>query len=1009
MLKHTLLVCLSVLLVAAAPRPVPEAPGLRFQLPDRPTASAAPLIYEHSGEAAPDETFFLVGENLTTNIAAWGVSADNPGGKELKPRVQFLTGGYLAATLPERAQDGPFLVWVKNSAGWSQPIVLNTPQPWWCGPDAAVPGDEVRVFGRNLARRPDFARAFVYLCQPGQTGVWADEVVAGKHAVQFRVPAKLAAGEYEVWLHAGAGGEWGWGGPVGLRVVTEKPRSTLVPGVLADTLVTPRRQFLPRHLTPVSPATGQELQQMLDDLAAKGGGTLKLGPGTISLNTTLRIPAQVRLEGATDVATRTTLQLTHDPTARFPRLAGSGWSQAPGGIHTPGDTIDYQIEVPKPGEWSVWLRYATDMAPWKQPGVSGNHTLAADDTAPVALMNLTNTGGFGTFQWVRAASLHLTAGRHKLTWKNAKGGGIALDAFLFALDPGFKPSQGLPPPIREDIVVLQGEDCVRFAAKDGTLPGGDRAAVWLTGDGAGLAALTIHGNALVNLGVAIRSPQPGAWLTNCHVEHIRISDCDGKQGENCGIHVRYADHAFVRNNEISGRSPLFISGARRSMFTSNLLTSVTRFGGNAEAAILGRNETIEECVFEGNRIASPPGALAGGPTARRLLWFSTGHGSITRNWIANNGVEQPNGPGANLGAGQARFGGVAGTDQNVGEMILFEGHHRTMFFGRITDADAQSITLPKIVPATPDDRLGSVARKQLAHDAAGNETPFWPPDVDDGSDEPPINEYYVSIMAGRGQGQTRRVLRRAAEKLVLDRPWNVPPTNGCVVAVGTAFYQNHIVGNYVPDGMTGIQLWISCMENIVAGNTIARQRKPGLFLYANGTTLASSMPRTWNRGISPLFWNLAEGNRTEECSAGALVTSGDSPTLPVEFPRALGNVLRHNSFVRSRTDGVVINGRKVSVDTSASIVGTIVEFNVVRDAAVAYHAANSCDGVVFRRDHAHFWYPVNTSTNAPVAFQLDDTNTVFALEKNSIEGIHGVHDGKILDLKTPSGARRLAE
>ena len=27
-----------------------------------------------------------------------------------------------------------------------------------------------------------------------------------------------------------------------------------------------------------------------------------------------------------------------------------------------------------------------------------------------------------------------------------------------------------------------------------------------------------------------------------------------------------------------------------------------------------------------------------------------------------------------VGAGQARFGGVAGTDQNVGEMILFEGN-----------------------------------------------------------------------------------------------------------------------------------------------------------------------------------------------------------------------------------------------------------------------------------------------------------------------------------------------
>ena len=210
------------------------------------------------------------------------------------------------------------------------------------------------------------------------------------------------------------------------------------------------------------------------------------------------------------------------------------------------------------------------------------------------------------------------------------------------------------------------------------------------------------------------------------------------------------------------------------------------------------------------------------------------------------------------------------------------------------------------------------------------------------------------------------------------------------------------MGNYTPDGMTGIQLWISCIENVVAGNTIARQRKPGLFLYANGTTLASSMPRTWNRGISPLFFNHVEGTRTDECSAGALVTSGDSAGLPIEFPRALGNVLRHNSFLRSRTDGVIIVSRKGEAaqgDTSPSILGTVVEFNVVRDAPVAYHAASGADGVVFRRDHAYFWYPVNTSPEPPVAFQVDTPDATAAIEQNSVEGKTGTGEKGIVEVK----------
>jgi hypothetical protein len=201
--------------------------------------------------------------------------------------------------------------------------------------------------------------------------------------------------------------------------------------------------------------------------------------------------------------------------------------------------------------------------------------------------------------------------------------------------------------------------------------------------------------------------------------------------------------------------------------------------------------------------------------------------------------------------------------------------------------------------------------------------------------------------------------------------------------------------------MTGIQLWISCMENVIAGNTIARQRKPGLYLYANGTTLASSMPRTWNRGISPLFWNTVEGNRTDECSAGALVTSGDYPDMPVEFPRALGNVLRQNSFIRSRTDGVAITSRRPAgpADTAPSIAGTIVEFNVARDAAVAYRSGNLADATVFRRNHACFWYPVNDATNAPVAFQVDNPAARVAIESNTHEGPQGVPDKRVIERK----------
>jgi hypothetical protein len=180
-------------------------------------------------------------------------------------------------------------------------------------------------------------------------------------------------------------------------------------------------------------------------------------------------------------------------------------------------------------------------------------------------------------------------------------------------------------------------------------------------------------------------------VSDLAINNVKVADIDSKQAENCAVQAHNVLRAHVEGCELWGRTPLFLSGARQSRFQRNKMISVTRFGGKSEAAILGWTEPIEECVFENNRVPAPPGALAGGPTARRLLWFSTGHGSITHKWIYGNGSDSPGRSGTD-DLGRGRFGGVAGTDQNVGETILFEGNHRTAYFGPLTAAGARSVT-----------------------------------------------------------------------------------------------------------------------------------------------------------------------------------------------------------------------------------------------------------------------------------------------------------------------------
>ena len=965
----------SVVLLHATPPSCPTGvnpPGDAFVLPELATASGAPEIYEFSREAGPDETVFLIGTNLTDSLFVWGTHPDNPDGKSLKATVQLATPSSLAVTMPSKSYDGPIVMAVKNKAGYSNPVVLNAPQPWWCAPQLAEAGDVIRIFGRNLSRRPDFRMAYVCLCAEDQQPQWLDIMETGKYSLAVKLPSKLKNGEYSIWVHAGRGGAWGWGDPLELTVCKKEHFKR-------------EKKLKPDASNPSA------LQEAVDAMASKGGGTVRLSAGHYPFSGTLRVPANVTLIGAGQ--DKTVLQLQTSPRNTFARIDVSGWGRAADSIHTRGDSITYSLDVPKAGAWQVWMRYATHMEPWGMKGVSGNMTLQINDGPRTPLQNLSNTGGFGTFRWSRVAIMDFKTGKQNMVWRNIKGGGLAIDAFVLARSTDMVPSDDPYPESSAECLVIQGESCVKFECKDGKLPWNNLAAVWLVGDNASLSDLTVLGNSQVNHGIDIQPPKHTDWITGCRLERVTLADCEGKQAENCALFVHNLRDGVIRSNELYGRTPIFLSGTRQSVYAGNRLVSVTRFGGNSEAAILGRNEPVEECIIEKNLVASRPGDTAGGPTARRLIWLSTGHGSITRNWLAGNGVENED------AAGQPRFGGVGGMEQNVGEMILFEGNHRTMFFGALTGADMQSVTLPKTVPPTPDDRLGSVKRELLAHDENGNETPFWPPDMDDGTGEPPIGEYYVTVFAGVGQGQTRRVIGRAGERLLLDSPWRVKPQSGSVVAVGTAFYQNLIVRNHTPDGMTGIQLWISCIENVVSGNTIARQRKPGIFLYANGTTLASSMPRTWNRGISPLFWNLAEGNRTDTCSEGALVTSGDYAGLPVEFPRALGNVLRHNSFISSRGNGVNIVSRKRKVesgDSSASVMGTIVEFNVVRDAPVGYHMGSGSSETLLRRNHAYFW---NEAITSPVAFLVDEPDSRYKITGNTFEGKSGVPNKSIIELK----------
>ncbi|MCX8157921.1 MAG: hypothetical protein N3J91_16025 [Verrucomicrobiae bacterium] len=183
------------------------------------------------------------------------------------------------------ARAGGHVCWVRNREGWSRPWLVTSAQPWWVSPETAVPGGEVRVFGRTLDAR------WVALKRrsDGQV-VRLTNFRRGQHPlyeVRVSLPSELAPGDYDLFVHNGAGGEAGWGGPVKLAVALPVKPATNFFNV----------REMGAHGDGFHDDTAA-LRRALVQAGAAGGGTVFLPPGAYAISATLWVPTNVTLQGA---------------------------------------------------------------------------------------------------------------------------------------------------------------------------------------------------------------------------------------------------------------------------------------------------------------------------------------------------------------------------------------------------------------------------------------------------------------------------------------------------------------------------------------------------------------------------------------------------------------------------------------------------------------------------------------------------------------------------------------
>jgi hypothetical protein len=204
----------------------------------------------------------------------------------------------LTATVPANWSDGIYALRLKNeSQQASEPVLVNTPDPWFVQGDmgdTATPGGYFIVAGTALERSGGLAPQAALVAKSGGTLIaelQLEERITNStgYGLRFTVPSSVPEGEYQLWLHNGRGGKAGW-----VRF------STFIETTL-DTVVVKKAKIWPTTVFNVSSYSGSDDDKFSAAIAAanaNGGGKIYVPAGTYTLTQQLALPAYTVLAGA---------------------------------------------------------------------------------------------------------------------------------------------------------------------------------------------------------------------------------------------------------------------------------------------------------------------------------------------------------------------------------------------------------------------------------------------------------------------------------------------------------------------------------------------------------------------------------------------------------------------------------------------------------------------------------------------------------------------------------------
>jgi len=180
----------------------------------------APAFAEWTRMGGPGDVLALTGDQLShfefndfgkdTRFTIFGQTAAGDaviGDAEILRLDEYQAAIVLGSDLPAWST---YLIWAGSDAGYGYPAIVNQAEGWWVGPKVATRGETVSAYGRNLSHDNGTALSWVYLQPSSGSGQWVTPTAVNPYKVDFTVPVGLTNGDYEVWVHNGHGGTYGW-------------------------------------------------------------------------------------------------------------------------------------------------------------------------------------------------------------------------------------------------------------------------------------------------------------------------------------------------------------------------------------------------------------------------------------------------------------------------------------------------------------------------------------------------------------------------------------------------------------------------------------------------------------------------------------------------------------------------------------------------------------------------------------------------------------------------------